>query len=194
MKNTRKVKILLLVGLVAILNFVTVSCKPEKKETASSRISKDKTSLYTNPLGVEFGDPYILDSGNGTYYIYGTGGGAKDGFATYSSIDLINWKNEGQVYHGNTEDSWNLKSFWAPEVYKVKDKYYLFYSADKKDNPTDELETFSIGVAESDSPKEPFKDLKNEPLFDPGFPIIGWWQKKCTPSITGVPSPPVIKG
>lgn len=157
--------------MVSVLTVFAFSCKPEKKEK-TTLASQEKTTEYTNPLDVAFGDPYILDNGTGTYYMYGTGGGAKDGFATYSSTDLINWKSEGQVYHGNTEDTWNLKNFWAPEVYKIDNKYYLFYSADKKDNPTNELETFSIGVAVSDSPKGPFTDLKNEPLFDPGYPII----------------------
>lgn len=158
-------------GLLVILLSAVVSCKSEKKE-AIAAASQEKTTKFTNPLDVAFGDPYILDNGDGTYYMYGTGGGAEDGFATYSSNDLENWKNEGQVYHGNTEGSWNLKNFWAPEVYKIDTKYYLFYSADKKDNPTNEGETFSIGVAVSDSPKGPFTDLKNEPLFDPGYPII----------------------
>lgn len=160
------------IASLALLFSTVFSCKPEKKRTATTTEPPKEPSEYTNPLDVAFGDPYILDNDDGTYYMYGTGGGAKDGFATYSSTDLVNWKDEGQVYHGNTETSWNLKSFWAPEVYKIDNKYYLFYSADKQDNPTNELETFSIGVAVSDSPKGPFKDLKNEPLFDPGYPII----------------------
>ena len=127
---------------------------------------------HTNPMNVEFGDPFILDNKDGTFYMYGTGGGAKDGFVTYSSKNLTDWKFEQQVYFGNTKESWNLKNFWAPEVYKIDDKYYMFYSADKKDNPTNELETFSIGVAVANDPKGPFVDIKNEPLFDPGYPII----------------------
>ncbi len=162
-------KLPLILGLIMIV--FSVSCKQEKKESIEST-PEEKIAEYTNPLEVEFGDPYILDNGDGTFYMYGTGGGAKDGFATYSSTDLVDWKFEGQVYHGNTTESWNLKSFWAPEVYKIDKKYYLFYSSDRKHNPTNELETFSIGVAVSDSPKGPFEDLKNEPLFDPGYPII----------------------
>ncbi|MEQ9306979.1 MAG: family 43 glycosylhydrolase, partial [Marinoscillum sp.] len=102
-------------------------CNQQKKEPGS-----EKTPTYSNPIDVEFGDPYILDNGDGTYYMYGTGGGAKDGFATYSSNDLVDWKFEGQVYTGNTDSSWNEKWFWAPEVYKREDKYYLFFSAQWK--------------------------------------------------------------
>jgi beta-xylosidase len=104
--------------------------------------------------------------------MYGTGGGAKDGFPAYSSNDLVNWKHEGQVFKGNTGDSWSLHSFWAPEVYKVNGKYYMFYSAQWKQNPTNELENFRIGVAVSDKPTGRFVDLHNKPLFDPGYPII----------------------
>ena len=54
-------------------------------------------SGYTNPLPVQFGDPYVLQT-NGMYYMYGTGGGAEKGFSAYSSKNLVNWKPEGQVY------------------------------------------------------------------------------------------------
>jgi beta-xylosidase len=138
---------------------------------------KDKVTLpiakvYKNPLKVALGDPYVLyDAASKTYYMYGTGG-VKDGFVTYSSVDLVNWKNEGQVYWGNTKDSWGIGAFWAPEVYNYKGKYYMFYSAQWRQNPRNDDENFKIGVAVSDSPKGPFKDMGNQPLFDPGYPII----------------------
>ncbi len=128
---------------------------------------------YKNPLAVSLGDPYVLfDATSRLYYMYGTGGGAKDGFLAYSSTDLVNWKNEGQVYFGNNEQSWGIDSFWAPEVYFHNGKYYMFYSAQWKVNPTNELENFKIGVAVSDKPVGPFRDLSDKPLFDPGYPII----------------------
>ena len=127
---------------------------------------------FQNPLDVEFGDPFLLDDGDGTYYLYGTGGGAEDGFAVYSSTDLVEWSDQGQVYFGNTEDSWNESAFWAPECYKKDGKYYLFYSANWKHNPTNEAENFHIGVAVADAPTGPFTDLQNQPLFEPGYPII----------------------
>lgn len=48
----------------------------------------------------------------------------------------------------------------------------MFFSADWKVNPTNELENFRIGVAVSDSPAGPFKEVSDKPLFDPGYPII----------------------
>ncbi len=127
---------------------------------------------YTNPLPVEFGDPYILLASDGKYYMYGTGGGAVDGFCAYSSHDLVNWKSEGQVYKGNVPGSWALSNFWAPEVYERNGKFYMFFSADWNINPTNELENFRIGVAVSDKPTGPFIEMSNKPLFDPGWPVI----------------------
>lgn len=132
---------------------------------------------YQNPLPVAFGDPYVLHT-NGKYYMYGTGGGARNGFAAYSSVDLINWKHEGQVYHASNVNGWSDSTaawngaYWAPEVYEHNGKFYMFYSAQWKQNPGKEVENFRIGVAVADGPGGPFIDLDDKPVFDPGYPII----------------------
>jgi beta-xylosidase len=134
-------------------------------------------SSYQNPLRVTFGDPYVLHT-KGKYYMYGTGGGAKNGFAAYSSTDLINWKDEGQVFYASNRNGWSDSTaawngaYWAPEVYEYKGKFYMFYSAQWKQNPNKELENFRIGAAVADSPTGPFIDLTNKPVFDPGYPVI----------------------
>lgn len=148
----------------------TISCVDKSKN--DKELKSNKVVEYQNPLNVKFGDPYILDNGDGNYYMYGTGGGAIDGFSAYSSTNLVDWKYEKQVYHGNTIDSWCISDFWAPEVYKFDGNYYLFYSANWRYNPKNEEENFHIGVAVSNSPTGPFKDIKNKPLFEPGYPII----------------------
>lgn len=148
----------------------SLSVKSGFSQTNNPSVHKGPVT-YRNPLPVALGDPYVLYD-NGRYYMYGTGGGSKDGFLAYSSDDLVNWSREGQVYSGNSESSWCIGDFWAPEVYRVKDKYYMFFSAQWRDNPTKEAENFRIGVAVADKPTGPFKDLYNKPVFDPGYPII----------------------
>jgi beta-xylosidase len=145
--------------------------------TMAQTHSKSEQIVYTNPLKVQLGDPFVL-SNEGTYYMYGTGGGADRGFSAYSSKDLVNWKPEGQVYFHDNKNGWSDPksawdgAYWAPEVYKVKGKFYLFYSAQWKVNPMKEVENFKIGVAVSDKPTGPFVDLAPKPVFDPGYPII----------------------
>ena len=130
-----------------------------------------KSTSYSNPLDVRFGDPYVLLASDGHYYMYGTGG-VEDGFGCYRSDDLVNWDYQGTVYQGNTPDSWAESCFWAPEVYEKDGKFYMFFSANWKVNPNDELENFMIGIAVSDSPTGPFKEISDAPLFNPGYPII----------------------
>lgn len=144
----------------ALLAFLSISCK------STAQIS------IKNPLSVKFGDPFILyDADSDRYYMYGTGG-VEDGFMAYSSQDLQNWKSEGQVYDAKQDKGWGIKDFWAPEVYHYKGSFYMFYSAHWKNNPNHELENYKIGVAVSEKPTGPFLDLKDEPVFDPGYPII----------------------
>ena len=152
-------------SITILLSFLLGGCASGAKKDTSDSI------VYQNPLPVEFGDPFILSASDGKYYMYGTGGTEK-GFVAYSSENLADWTLEGEVYSGNQPDSWTVKNYWAPEVYEIDNKYYMFFSADWKVNPNNELENFRIGIAVSDSPKGPFKEMSNEPLFDPGYPII----------------------
>ncbi len=144
--------------IVAVLVFI--NCSPKKQKLQ-----------FNNPLPVEFGDPFILKASDGMYYMTGTGG-VRDGFKMYSSADLKTWKDEGRIFQGNTDSSWCVSSFWAPELYEHQGKFYLFYSADWRENPTHELENFRIGVAVSDQPAGHYTDLCNRPVFDPGYPIL----------------------
>ncbi|WP_341838779.1 glycoside hydrolase family 43 protein [Chitinophaga caseinilytica] len=145
--------------------------------TAGSPLLAQSARTFQNPLPVEFGDPYVLQVPGGKYYMYGTGG-ARNGFAAWSSADLVHWENEGQVFHASNPNGWSDSTaawggaYWAPEVYAYKGKYWMFYSAQWKENPGKELEHFRIGVAVADSPTGPFTDVMQRPVFDPGYPII----------------------
>lgn len=125
---------------------------------------------FNNPLDVKFGDPFVLRASDGRFYMYGTSDGI-NGFRACVSDDLVNWADAGVVYNGDSS-SWGVDCFWAPEVYERGGKYYMFFSANWRENPTNEGENFRIGVAVADSPDGPFKDLYERPVFDPGYPII----------------------
>ncbi len=133
--------------------------------------SADAQKTFSNPLPVKLGDPFALKADSGKYFLYGTGG-VENGFKTYSSDDLVNWKDEGPVFHGATGSDWCTGNFWAPEVFEHHGKFYMFYSADWSENPTHEKENFRIGVAVADQATGPFKHVQNRPIFDPGYPII----------------------
>jgi beta-xylosidase len=103
---------------------------------------------------VPLGDPFIL-LWNGTYYAYGTQ--SPDGIVVYVSDDLLTWKLPAGVPGGlalNKAEVWAERRFWAPEVYFVRNKFYMFYSADEH-----------ICVATSDSPLGPFRQTIQEPMI-----------------------------
>ncbi len=114
---------------------------------------------YINPIATG-ADPYILQYG-GKYYMYSTNA-PMEGYKVLESTDLVNWTDKGfclrngDVYGSPT----STQGFWAPEVYHIGGKFYMFYTVHE-----------NIGVAVSDSPLGPFKKYSNGFLF-PGKKAI----------------------
>lgn len=142
-----------------------VGCSSKKSQENATQ-----TSSIINPIPLKFGDPFLLHASDGRYYMYGTSLG--DGFEAFVSDDLIRWDSCGQIYKGGDSTQWNTNCFWAPEVYERNGKYYIFFSANQRENPNNDLETFTIGVAVSDKPSGPFTDLMDRPVFQAPWPII----------------------
>jgi len=113
--------------------------------------------INNNPvLEGYYADPDILYSNKTKkYYIYPTSDGFNDWsgnyFKTFSSDNLIDWKDEGIILDLPKDVSWANRNAWAPCIVekKIKGKYQYFYyfTAAQK-----------IGVAVSDNPTGPFKD------------------------------------
>jgi len=102
---------------------------------------------------VLFGDPFVLLY-DGTYYAYGTS--ADDGIAVYMSQDLQTWETvPGHRLALDKKDSWGDRWFWAPEVYAVNGRFYMYYTANEH-----------ICVATSDSPLGPFKQTIQKPMIE----------------------------
>ncbi len=98
-------------------------------------------------------DPYILIYQD-TYYMYGTRGEtafAKEafGFDVYKSKDLIHWEGPIEVFH-RPEHFFSRKNYWAPEVYFLHGRFYMFATFE---NMKKGLGTV---VLSSDSPEGPF--------------------------------------
>ena len=104
---------------------------------------------------VPLADPFILLHDN-TYYAYGTH--SRNGIAVYISNDLKEWHEGGLALH--KKDSFGEKWFWAPEVYHINGKFYMYYTAEQR-----------ICVATADSPIGPFKQVSQEPMH-PGKHVI----------------------
>ena len=102
------------------------------------------------------GDPFIIIE-DGFYYLFGTVKG--EPFVAYKSSDGVHYECIGEVMH--KEDSFGVKDFWAPEVIKYNDKFYMFYSARDNDD------VLKVSVAVSNKISGPYKDInKNEALLN----------------------------
>ncbi|MEQ1800005.1 MAG: family 43 glycosylhydrolase, partial [Lacibacter sp.] len=104
-----------------------------------------------------YADPDILYSEKTKkYYIYPTSDGFNNWsgtyFKTFSSVDLVNWKDEGIILDLNKDVSWAKRNAWAPCIIEKKIngqyKYFYYFTAAQK-----------IGVAVADDPAGPFVDM-----------------------------------
>ncbi|MHA6247172.1 family 43 glycosylhydrolase [Pontibacter sp. CAU 1760] len=117
-----------------------------------------------NPvLGGLYADPDVLYAEKtGKFYIYPTSDGftgwAGTYFKTFSSEDLVSWKDEGVILDLHKDVRWADRNAWAPTIIEKKlngeYKYFYYFTAAQK-----------IGVAVADNPTGPFVD-SGKPLID----------------------------
>lgn len=124
---------------VFVLLIITSSCKITDKATHYSAIQ------------VPLADPFIMLHEE-LYYAYGTH--AEEGIEVYVSEDLKVWRKAPELAL-HKENSFGNKWFWAPEVYYVNGKFYMYYTAEEH-----------ICVAMADSPLGPFKQSVQKPMIE----------------------------
>ena len=73
----------------------------------------------------------------------------------------MNWTKHTAILD-TAEVKWAKIAMWAPSVINKDGKYYLFFGA----NDVHEGEIGGIGVAVSDRPEGPYKDLLGKPLIN----------------------------
>ena len=131
---------------------IFAACNLKTKGSSKNEQSK---AVYDNSIGLvpNCADPYVLEY-EGKYYLYGTGG--RSGIMAYTSTDLANWSEAAGAKNGYALDStdvWGNRGFWAPEVYRINNKFYMYFTVQER-----------IAVAESDSPLGPFVQTVHQPF------------------------------
>lgn len=96
--------------------------------------------MWAQNSQVPFADPFVLLHDD-VYYAYGTH--SEDGIEVYTSSDLEKWKYAGLALHRRNTNQ--TRWFWAPEVYHIQGKFYMFYSSNER-----------LYVAQSQLPQGPF--------------------------------------
>ena len=99
---------------------------------------------------------------NGRVYVFAsqdmpdsTSYGTMDGYHVYSSADLTNWVDHGEILHSRDVE-WGKPEgghMWAPGAATKNGNYYFYYphlhKSDRK---------WRVGVAVSNAPEGPYKD------------------------------------
>ena len=168
--------IILILNKIQIINFYTIFDLPFHKEgkvnlnktvmnlfkylfllivllpiSACKSSDKDDDEKKDYTAFVTLADPFIMLYDN-LYYAYGTNSDV--GIEVYTSNDLKEWAKAADLAL-HKDNSYGDRWFWAPEVYFVNDKFYMYYSADEH-----------ICVATSDSPLGPFKQDDKKPMIE----------------------------
>jgi xylan 1,4-beta-xylosidase len=145
-----------IVSMISLL-CAFAACSQEK--------STDKPA-ETKANAILLADPTIFYD-NGTYYLYGTTGGETplngQGFMVYKSSDLQKWEGPAGAQNGlalKKGDAFGDKGFWAPQILKYNNKFYMIYTANE-----------NIAIASSNSPLGPFKNESQKPIIETGNQI-----------------------
>lgn len=105
-------------------------------------------------------DPFIYAEGNKNY-LYGSRGreawGQCTGLDVYVSSDLEEWEGPCEVFH-RPEGFWADRHFWAPEVYRYNESYYMFVSFKS------ETRCRGTQILRADSPMGPFEEHSDGPV------------------------------
>lgn len=123
-----------------------------------------EVKAFRNPVISGFyADPDVLYSHKtGKFYIYPTSDGftgwSGTYFKTFSSLNLVDWKDEGVILDLETNVNWAKRNAWAPTIIEKKVgsdyRYYFYFCAAQK-----------IGVAVAGDPAGPYSDI-GKPLID----------------------------
>lgn len=144
--------------LLAILLVAATGCAQRADQTPTIAQPQNPViaGWYADPEAAVF---------DGRYWVYPTFSAPYDQqlhFDAFSSDDLLTWKKHAQVLEA-AAIPWARRAMWAPAVVQRNGRYYFFFAANDIQS---DAETGGIGVAVSDRPDGPFRDLLGKPLID----------------------------
>jgi hypothetical protein len=112
-----------------------------------------------------YGDPAVIRTEDG-YWLVATSNDAPNAFPILRSADAEQWEPVGFVFPEGRNPPWTaagikVGDFWAPEMARVGDEFWLTYTARNTER------SLSIGLAKSRHPAGPWEDM-GRPLLAGG--------------------------
>ncbi len=140
---------------LSVILFTTACSRSPESEEISYSGNPLFEGWYADPASRVYDDTYWIFPTYSDYYhkqVY---------FDAFFSPDLMNWTKHERIID-TFEVQWADSAMWAPASIKKDEKYYFFFAA----NDVHEGEVGGIGVAVSDRPEGPYKDLLGKPLIN----------------------------
>lgn len=132
-----------------------------------SIMAQSEVFSYQNPIREGIDPNGIRDCqvfmDNGYWYLTGTAypfwnwqeanGSLNPGVPLYRSKDLMHWTFLTYLIRCPSVDKWYYRRFWAPEIHRIKGKYYLTFNCT---NATAGYEDLHVGYAVADKIEGPY--------------------------------------
>ena len=126
--------------------FVAVCCA----FAGGAAAAQQSRTSYTNPaLAGDYPDPSVIRVGQ-DYWAAATSSEWAPEFPILHSRDLVNWRVVGSVFQ--TRPAWSVGNYWAPEISVDRGRFYIYYTAKKRDGP------LCVAVATARRPQGPYTD------------------------------------
>lgn len=130
-----------------------------------------------------YGDPAVLKTEEG-YILVATSNDAPDAFPILHSHDLEQWTHRGFVFPEGEAPAWaahgrETGDFWAPEMARVGEEYWLVYTARQRSN------ALAIGLAKSASPFGPWRDIGHPLISAHAVNTTGQPEAEGSPVLSG---------
>jgi len=151
--NTFTVDLATAVGSKLLISTVTDANGLSGSSSVSLTVTNSAVAIQNPILPSHHADPFIGFFG-GKYWIYPTTEDTKS-FRAFSSSNLVDWVDQGQVFN-LSQSSWATNGYgWAPCVVAFAGNYYFYYAMGGAAGWQDS----KIGVAVGPSPTGPFTDI-----------------------------------
>ena len=113
-------------------------------------LAAQQTARYENPtIAGDHPDPSVIRVGS-EYWATTTSGTWEPEFPLFRSSNLLNWKVSSAVFQKRPD--WAESDFWAPEISEDHDRFFVYYTARKKNGP------LCVAVATASSPAGDYTD------------------------------------
>ena len=126
-----------------------------RADTGQARM-RPVTATFTNPIGVG-ADPFVVQHGEFYYLVEGADGGIWVTRSSAHNLTDIAWAGTRTLVWQAPATGANSKNVWAPELHRVGDRWYIYYTATADQDANEQHRMFVLESSSSD-PLSDYRD------------------------------------